>query len=107
MSGLAGTRPDCCEPGGWRVPGGSPGDLAGRETGSVLDEGRRQGCSTHSCRIVGVINVHNYLPAHIVIELCLDLPDEREERTMIVNSSGQIMVKTVHDHERGPEIGLA
>ena len=59
------------------------------------------------CRIVGAINVHNYSPAHIVIELGLDLPDEREERTMIVNSSGQIMVKTVHDHERGPEIGLA
>ena len=59
------------------------------------------------CRIAGVINVHSYSPAGIVIELCLDLPNEHEERTMIVNSSGQIMVKTVHDHERVPEIGLA
>jgi hypothetical protein len=51
--------------------------------------------------------MHNYSPADIVIELCLDLSNEHEERTMIVNSSGQIMVKTVHDHERVPEIGLA
>jgi hypothetical protein len=57
--------------------------------------------------IAGVINVHYYSPADIVIELCLDLPNEHEERTMIVNSSGQILVKTVHDHERGPETGLA
>jgi len=37
------------------APGGGPGDLAGRKTGSVLVEGRlpaRQGCSTHSCRCV-------------------------------------------------------
>ena len=59
------------------------------------------------CRIADLINVHNYSPADIVIELCLDLPDEHEKRTMIVNSSGQIMVKTVHDHERVSEIELA
>ena len=59
------------------------------------------------CRIADLINVHYYSPADIVIELCLDLPNEHEERTMIVNSSGQILVKTVHDHERGPETGLA
>jgi hypothetical protein len=45
-----------------RVPGGSPGDLAGRETGSVLDEGRRQGCSTHSCRIAGIASSYTYAP---------------------------------------------
>jgi hypothetical protein len=43
VSRPAGTRLHCCEPGGWRAPGGGPGDLAGRKTGSVLDEGRLLG----------------------------------------------------------------
>lgn len=39
-AGLAGARLHCCEPGGWRAPGGGPGDLAGKKAGWVLDEGR-------------------------------------------------------------------
>ena len=38
VSGLAGARLHCCEPGGWRAHGRDPGDLAGRKTRSVLDE---------------------------------------------------------------------
>ena len=41
--GLADSRLDRGEPDGWRAPRGGPGDLAGRKTGSVLDEGRLPG----------------------------------------------------------------
>jgi hypothetical protein len=51
--------------------------------------------------------MHNYLSAGIVIEPRLDFLASTGQRTMIVDSSGRIVAKSVRDHEKISAITIA
>jgi hypothetical protein len=51
--------------------------------------------------------MHNYLLAGIVIEPRLDFLASTGQRTMIVDSSGRIVAKSVRDHEKIRAITIA
>ena len=77
VSGLAGARPHCCEPGGWRAPGGGPGDLAGRKTSTWKASRARQGCSAHSCRNEDISFAYIYVSPGILTHGSLDFISDR------------------------------
>jgi hypothetical protein len=88
-----------------------------QEARAIWQGGRRDRCSTkegvkaaartHACRDEDVAYMHNYLSTSIVIEPRLDFLASTGQRTMIVDTSGRIVAKTVHDHEKRNAITIA
>jgi hypothetical protein len=79
VSGLARARLHRCEPGGWRAPGGGPGDwLEGRRDRCSTKEGfpSSSSYSTHSCRIEYVASSHTRALAYIFLRVAR-MPTQR------------------------------